>query len=54
MPRYDFKCAKCGAEFEKQMTVAEREKAKPACPECKSRRVRPVFSGFFAKTSRKS
>jgi putative FmdB family regulatory protein len=54
MPRYDFKCAKCGAEFEKQMTVAEREKVRLTCPTCKSRSVRPVFSAFFAKTSRKS
>jgi hypothetical protein len=24
------------------------------CPECKGRKVEPVLSGFFAKTSRKS
>ena len=54
MPVYVFRCAKCDVQFEKSMTVAEREKAKPACPECKGRKVVPVLSGFFAKTSRKS
>jgi putative FmdB family regulatory protein len=54
MPVYVFRCVKCGAKFEKTMTVAQREKAKPACPKCKGRRVDPVLGGFFAKTSRKS
>jgi putative FmdB family regulatory protein len=45
---------KCNAQFEKTMTVAQREKARPTCPECKGRKVEPVLSGFFAKTSRKS
>jgi putative FmdB family regulatory protein len=54
MPTYPFRCSKCGAEFERVMTVAEREKARPVCPDCKGRKVEPVLSGFFAKTSRKS
>ena len=54
MPVYVFRCVKCDAQFEKTMTVAQREKVKPACPECKGRKVVPVLGGFFAKTSRKS
>jgi putative FmdB family regulatory protein len=54
MPVYVFRCVKCNAEFEKTMTVAKREKAKPTCPKCKGRKVVPVLSGFFAKTKRKS
>jgi putative FmdB family regulatory protein len=54
MPTYVFKCVKCGAEFERVMTVAQRETAKPACPTCKGRKVTQVLGGFFAKTSRKS
>ena len=54
MPSYEFKCSKCGERFERVMTVAQRERAKPACPSCKGRKVEPVFGGFFAKTSRKS
>ena len=54
MPVYVFRCVKCNAQFEKTMTVAQREKARPACPECKGRKVVPVLSGFFAKTKRKS
>jgi putative FmdB family regulatory protein len=54
MPVYVFRCVKCDAQFEKTMTVAQREKARPACPECQGRKVAPVLSSFFAKTKRKS
>jgi putative FmdB family regulatory protein len=54
MPTYEFRCLKCNGSFEKIMTVAQREKARPVCPSCRSRKVEPVFGGFFAKTSRKS
>ena len=54
MPVYVFRCVKCDTTFEKAMTVAEREKAKPVCVECGGRKVVPVLGGFFAKTSRKS
>lgn len=54
MPTYEFKCDKCRHTFEKIMTVAERESARPVCPKCKGRKVTPVLGGFFAKTKRKS
>jgi putative FmdB family regulatory protein len=54
MPTYAFRCGKCGKEFERVMSVADREKARPVCPECKGKKVEPVLTAFFAKTSRKS
>jgi putative FmdB family regulatory protein len=54
MPTYVFRCAACNHKFEKVMTVAQREKAKPVCPKCKGRKTVPVLTGFSAKTSRKS
>jgi putative FmdB family regulatory protein len=54
MPVYVFRCVKCNSQFEKTLTLAQREKAKPACPKCKGHKVVPVLSGFFAKTRRKS
>jgi putative FmdB family regulatory protein len=55
MPIYVFKCAACGAQFEKVMTISERERGKsPACPKCGKADVERVYTGFFAKTSRKS
>jgi len=54
VPTYVFRCLKCGEQFERVMTLAQREKARPTCPECRGRKVRLVLAGFFAKTSRKS
>jgi endogenous inhibitor of DNA gyrase (YacG/DUF329 family) len=36
------------------MTISARERARVKCPKCGSRKVEPVFSGFYAKTSKKS
>ena len=55
MPTYVFKCVACGQQFEKVMTISEREKGQsPACPKCRKADVERVYTGFFAKTSRKS
>ena len=54
MPIYVFRCEKCNHQFEKAMTVAERETSRPVCPKCKGRKSVPVLTGFFAKTRRKS
>jgi putative FmdB family regulatory protein len=54
MPHYEFLCEKCGKPFELMMSISEREKAKPACPKCKSTKVVAQFSGFMAQTSKKS
>jgi hypothetical protein len=36
------------------MSISERERKRIRCPKCGSRKAEPVFSSFFAKTSRKS
>jgi putative FmdB family regulatory protein len=54
MPTYEFRCLDCHETFEKPVRMADRETARPVCPECGSDRVEQVFSAFFAKTSRKS
>jgi putative FmdB family regulatory protein len=54
MPRYEFLCEKCKKPFELTMTLAEREKAKPACPKCKDTKVVPQFGDFMAQTKKKS
>jgi putative FmdB family regulatory protein len=40
MPRYDYQCAQCGKAFEVQLSFAEMESARPACPKCGSRRAK--------------
>jgi putative FmdB family regulatory protein len=54
MPVYVFRCVQCEAQFERTMTVAQREKGKPSCPECGGQKVEAVLSACFVKTSRKS
>jgi putative FmdB family regulatory protein len=54
MPQYEYKCEKCKKSFSKIMTVTEHDTKRAKCPKCKSVRVKPVYSGFFASTSKKS
>ena len=54
MPHYEYRCDGCGKTFEEYVTLAEKEKKKTVCPACGARKVKQQFSGFFAKTSRKS
>jgi putative FmdB family regulatory protein len=54
MPRYEFLCEKCQKPFELTMTIAEREKTQPTCPDCKGTKVVPQFGGFMAQTTKKS
>ena len=55
MPEYEYVCSKCNKKFDVFFTFEELEK-KPTvkCPQCKSNQVKKQFSGFFAKTSKKS
>jgi putative FmdB family regulatory protein len=53
MPRYEFLCEKCRKPFELTMTISEREKAKPACPQCKGTKVTPQLGVFMAQTRKK-
>jgi len=45
MPIYEYRCSGCGEEFE--VLVASR-KAKPACPQCASKKLERKFSTFAA------
>lgn len=44
MPTYEFKCEKCGKEFDFFLNRTIREKDK-VCPECKSTEVKQRFTG---------
>jgi putative FmdB family regulatory protein len=54
MPTYDYLCKACKKTFALTMTMAGHDKARVACPKCKSRKVEQQFAGFFAVTSKKS
>ncbi len=54
MPRYEFMCQKCKRAFELTMTIAEREKAKARCPNCKGTKVLPLLGPIMVQTSNKS
>lgn len=55
MPAYEYFCKDCKREFTIFLSLKEMEaKPKIKCPGCGSDNVARKFSGFFAKTSRKS
>ncbi len=47
MAVYDFKCKKCGAEFEITCPMDER-KDKAVCPKCGSHKVKQKLSAAFS------
>jgi putative FmdB family regulatory protein len=54
MPTYEYACKNCKKTFTLTMTLGEHEKARVACPKCKSKKVEQQFAAFFAVTSKKS
>lgn len=44
MPSYDFKCSRCGHKF--TVLVPMDEKDKVDCPQCRSKEVTQLFTGF--------
>jgi len=48
MPIFEYRCGKCGHEFEELESVADRDRPRN-CPECGSKRVARVISVFAAK-----
>ena len=54
MPTYDFRCSGCKKRFSLTMSISERSRKRIKCPKCSSAKAEPVFSSFFAKTSRKA
>lgn len=62
MPYYDFKCTKCGHEFEAFKSIDERDEDEE-CPECGESARRMLFTapgvvfhgpGFYCTDSRKT
>ncbi len=54
MPLYEFYCDKCKREVSLTMTISEHDKGNAACPQCGSRKMRPLVGTFYSKTSKKS
>lgn len=54
MPTYEYLCEACRKKFSVIQSFSEHEKAKVACPKCKSKKVKQQISTFTTKTSRKS
>jgi len=54
MPTYEYRCRKCNRKFSVVMSLSEHDRRRVACPHCKGHSVEREFSGFFAKTSKKS
>ena len=54
MPTYEYECNDCHATFSKLESITEHTRARPTCPECKSKNVSQVLVPFYAKTIRKS
>lgn len=54
MPLYDFLCPKCNKEISIRLTIKEREREDFKCPDCGEKKLTPLFTGFFCKTSKKS
>jgi putative FmdB family regulatory protein len=54
MPTYEYRCDKCHKRFMRVESITDHGKRRPACPKCKSTKVTQTFSGFYAKTAKKS
>lgn len=53
MPTYDYRCSKCGHQFELVERLSDHQAAHK-CPKCGNKKVEHVMAAFYAKTSRKS
>ncbi|MCK4353123.1 zinc ribbon domain-containing protein [candidate division WOR-3 bacterium] len=49
MPTYEFKCNKCGHQFEVFTSIRLRRKTK--CPKCKSPNITQILSSFYTNGS---
>ncbi len=50
MPIYEFCCEGCGARFEELVRPSDADNTVPACPECGSKKVGRLLSGFSFKS----
>lgn len=49
MPIFEYQCSRCEHTFEKLVLGAASEDS-VSCPECRSRKVEKLFSGFAARS----
>jgi len=54
MPTYEYKCEKCGHQFETVLTVHDHDAHRTAYPKCKSKKVEQLVSTFLTKTDSKT
>lgn len=54
MPSYEYLCKDCNKTFALTMTLSEYDKARVACPKCKSKKVEQKPAAFFAVSAKKS
>ncbi len=54
MANYEYRCEDCGEKFTRTEHISEHGTSVPTCPVCKSTRVKPLMSSFYAKTTKKS
>jgi putative FmdB family regulatory protein len=54
MPTYTYHCDGRGHTFERTETISEHGKAKPQCPNCKSKKLSVVPSRVNVVTTKKS
>jgi putative FmdB family regulatory protein len=44
VPLYEYRCERCGHEFEDWKSISQRDEA--ACPECRSEKVKRLVRSF--------
>ena len=54
MPLYEFKCDNCRKRFTFMKPITAYNPKRVACPKCRSRRVRRVWTAVNVVTSKKS
>ncbi len=54
MPMYDYKCLDCGKESLIVLSLKEHEGSEAKCPACGSKKMQQLYTGFIAKTTKKS
>ena len=54
MPIYEFKCNKCGNQFDVIESFKEHDAHKEKCPRCNSSDIERVLSAVSVQTSKKS
>jgi putative FmdB family regulatory protein len=51
---YEYQCERCRKRFTVVQAISAHGRRGPACPKCRSRSTRQLFSTFYAKTVKKS